>query len=111
MAAVEIVLSTSLVAVPAFIRVEPVSASGPTFGRISTSHVSTRTFGGSEQERRPVAAPIVWARDSAARTNGVVPLAAMPSTKSGGDTRARSIASIPAFTSSSAPSRPFTRDW
>jgi len=110
-APVVMVLSTSFVAVPAFIRVDPVSTSGPTLGRISTSHVSASTCGGSEHESKPVSAPIVCARESAARTNGVVPLAAMPSTKSSGVTRALSIASAPAFTSSSAPSRPFTSDW
>ena len=110
-APVETVLRTSFVAVPAFMRVDPVSASGPTFGRMRTSHVSTSTRGGSEQERSPVPAPIVCARDSAARTNGVVPLAAMPRTKSAGATRTWSIAAMPAFTSSSAPSALFTSAW
>ena len=104
-------MSTSFVAVPAFIRVDPVSASGPTLGRISTSHVSARILGGSEQETRPVTAPAVWARDRAARTNGVVPLAAMPRTKSFEPTPAFSIAWAPRFTSSSAPSRLFTKAW
>src|SRR2546430_8119039 len=85
----------------------PIS-SGPTFGSTRTSHVSTSTRGGSEHETSPVAAPMVCARDRAARTNGVVPLAAMPRTKSAGVTRAWSIAAIPAFTSSSAPSLLFT---
>ena len=49
-------------------------------------------------------APSVWARDSAARTYGVVPLAAMPTTTSFGPTRRASISPSPAFTSSSAPS-------
>ena len=69
-------------------RVEPVSASGPTLGRMSTSQVARSTWGGSEHDTRPVVAPIVWARDRAARTKGVVPLAAMPSTKSCAATRA-----------------------
>ncbi len=107
-APVESVLRTSFVAVPAFMRVDPVRASGPTFGSTRTSHVSTSTRGGSEHETSPVAAPMVCARDRAARTNGVVPLAAMPRTKSVGVTRAWSIAAIPAFTSSSAPSLLFT---
>src|SRR5947208_2949299 len=89
-------------------RVDPVSASGPTLGRISTSHVSTSTRGGSEHDTSPVVAPIVCARDSAARTNGVVPLAAMPRTKTAGVTRAWSIAAIPALTSSPAPSALFS---
>ena len=107
-AAVEMVLSTSLVAVPAFMRVDPVSASGPTLGRINTSQVSARICGGSEHESRPVTAASVCARPSAARTNGVVPLAAIPRTKSLGMTAASSMARAPAFTSSSAPSKPLT---
>ena len=103
-APVESVLRTSFVAVPAFMRGDPVRASGPTFGRMRTSHVSTRTRGGSEHDTSPVVAPMVCARDSAARTNGVVPLAAIPITKSPGATRAWSIAATPAFTSSSTPS-------
>src|SRR5207249_1244569 len=75
-APVEMVLRTSFVAVPAFIRVEPVRASGPTLGRTTTSQVARSTWGGSEHETRPVVAPIVWARDNAARPNGVVPPAA-----------------------------------
>src|ERR1051325_6470588 len=85
------VLRTSLVAVPAFRRVEPVSTSGPVIGLITTSHVSARTLGGVAQVRSTVLAPSVCALPSAARTYGVVPLAA-----------------IPAFTSSSAPSALFT---
>ena len=110
-APVEMVLSTSFVAVPAFIRVEPVSASGPTLGRMTTSQVSASCLGGSEQETSTVFAPIVWARDRAARTNGVVPLAAMPTTTSRGVTCASSIAAIPAFTSSSAPSALLIKAW
>ena len=49
-------------------------------------------------------APRVWARESAARTKGVVPLAAMPTTTSSGPTRRASISPMAAFTSSSAPS-------
>src|SRR3989442_11786923 len=98
MAPVEMVLSTSLVAVPAFIRVEPVSASGPTLGRTRTSHVSTRTGGGSEHDRNPVLAPVVCARDSAARTNGVAQLAALPRTKSRGVTADQSMDNDPTYT-------------
>src|SRR5438445_487305 len=104
MAPVVMELSTSLVAVPAFIRVDPVSTSGPTFGRITTSHVAVSWAGGSEHDTSPVFAPSVCARDSALRTNGVVPLAAIPMTTSLGPTRAESTAAAPALTSSSAPS-------
>src|SRR4029077_20571538 len=97
-------LRTSLVAVPALRRVEPVSTSGPTMGLTITSHVSAKTFGGVEQVTRIVLAPSVWARASALRTYGVVPLAAMPTTTSRFVTAAVSIAAPPAFTSSSAPS-------
>src|SRR6266849_3110488 len=97
-------LSTSLVAVPALRRVEPVSTSGPTMGLMIASHVAARTFGGVEQVTRTVLAPRVWARESAIRTYGVVPLAAMPTTTSRFVTAAVSIAAPPAFTSSSAPS-------
>src|SRR5947207_14599144 len=100
MAPLEMVLRTTFVAVPALRRVEPVSASGPTLGRISTSHVSTSTRGGSEHETSPVVAPIVWARDNAPRAYGVGPLAAMPSTKSAPATRARAIAALPAVPAS-----------
>ena len=96
-------------AVPAFMRVEPVSTSGPTSGRIRTSQVSARILGGGEHDTSPVAAPMVWARPSAARTNGVVPLAAMPITTSCLVTRCASMAAMPALTSSSAPSALFTR--
>src|SRR5437879_1931557 len=108
MAPVVVVFSTRFVAGAAFMRVDPVSTSGPTLGRISTSQVPVSSCGGSEQDTRPVTAPSVCARDSAARTNGVVPLAAMPRTKSRGSTRSRSIAAAPASTSSSAPSWLFT---
>ena len=102
------VLSTSLVAVPAFIRVEPVTTSGPTSTRMVASQVSRSSLGGSEQVTIAVRAPRVCARESAARTNGVVPLAAMPTTTSSGPTRLASISPMAAFTSSSAPSTDFT---
>ncbi len=82
MAPVVMALRTSLVAVPAFMRVDPVTASGPTLGRITTSQASASWRGGSVQDSKPVVAPSDLARPSAARTNGVVPLAAIPSTKS-----------------------------
>ena len=49
-------------------------------------------------------APSAWARPSAARTKGVVPLAAMPTTTSAADTFRSSMAAMPASRSSSAPS-------
>src|SRR2546427_3081646 len=78
MAPVVMVFSTSLVAVAAFMRVDPVSTSGPTLGRISTSQVPVSSCGGSEQDTRPVTAPSVCARDSAAPTNGPGTLAPAP---------------------------------
>ena len=75
---------------------------------MQTSHVSRSSAGGSEQETRAVRAPSACARPSAARTNGVVPLAAMPITTSLLLTRRASISPMPALTSSSAPSIDFT---
>ena len=50
------VLSTSLVAVPAFSRVLPASTSGPVITRMSTSHsAGTRSEG--TQAKKTVAAP------------------------------------------------------
>src|SRR5205814_5372798 len=72
MAPVVIVFSTSFVAVPAFMRVEPVTTSGPTIGSIVTSTLATRSAGGGEDATIPVLAPRVAARSSAARTYGVV---------------------------------------
>ena len=42
-AAVVIMLSTSFCAVPAFMRVEPISTSGPTSGQIATSTSSVNS--------------------------------------------------------------------
>src|SRR5438552_3915190 len=47
-APVVMVFSTSLVAVPAFIRVEPVTTSGPTIGSVVTSTLANRSAGGGE---------------------------------------------------------------
>ena len=104
MAPVVMVLSTSLVAVPAFMRVEPVTTSGPTSTTMHTSTLSRMPRGGSEQVKNPVRAPSSRACSRAARTYGVVPLAAMPSTKSAGPTVIASIAERAAAGSSSAPS-------
>ena len=101
-------LSTSLVAVPALRRVEPVTTSGPTGTVMQTSQVSRISCGGSVQLRKTVRAPRVCARPSAARTNGVVPLAAMPTTTSFSLIRRSSMAAMPALRSSSAPSMDFT---
>ena len=101
---VEMVLRTNFVAVPAFNRVEPVRASGPACTAITKSHRSARSSGGWAQVSSPVAAPTSWARLRAAHTYGVVPLAAMPNTKSFGPTEWSSMAAVPAATSSSAPS-------
>lgn len=68
MAPVVSVLSTSLVAVPAFMRVEPVTASGPTRTVMQRSQVSRMRGGGSDMETRMVLAPRAWARPRAART-------------------------------------------
>src|SRR5690242_12431414 len=46
------VLSTSFVAVPAFIRVEPVTTSGPVIGRIRMSTYASVSSGGGEQATR-----------------------------------------------------------
>src|SRR5206468_12325176 len=102
------VLRTSLVAVPALRRVDPVSTSGPVIGLMMTSQVSARTCGGFEQVTSTVLAPSVCARDKAIRTYGVVPLAAIPTTTSRFVTPAVSTAAPPALTSSSAPSALFT---
>src|SRR5204862_217694 len=67
-------------------------------------HHAPATAGGSEQVRNTVLAPRAWARPSAARTNGVVPLAAMPTTVSFDPTRRASISAMAALGSSSAPS-------
>src|SRR2546426_825518 len=95
MAPVVNVLSTSLVAVPALRRVEPVSTSGPAMGLMMTSHVSANTLGGVEHVTR--IAQTLGA--SAARTYGEVPLAAIPTTTSRFVTAAVSIAAAPALTS------------
>ena len=49
---------------------------------MQTSQVSRSSAGGSEQDTSAVRAPRACARASAARTKGVVPLAAMPTTTS-----------------------------
>ena len=66
-APVEMALSTSFVAVPAFMRVEPVTASGPVMGtNRDVDELEQRGGGGGEQARMPVWAPSAAARSSAA---------------------------------------------
>ena len=67
-APVVMLFRTSLVAVPAFMRVEPVTTSGPTGTNTTASHVFRSSGGGSEQVTSAVRAPSAWARPSAART-------------------------------------------
>ncbi len=67
-APVVIMLSTSLVAVPAFMRVDPVIASGPTSGTTQSSTSSRISAAGSVQQRKTVRAPRATARSSAPRT-------------------------------------------
>ena len=74
-------LSTTFVAVPAFNRVDPVTTSGPTLNTIATS----ASFFSSE--RASQVTPMIRARAfqacvTAPRTNGVIPLAEMPTTTS-----------------------------
>src|SRR5690606_23229407 len=94
-AAVLMVLSTIFVAVPAFMRVEPVITSGPTSGAITTSCVFSSSSLGYVHSRKPVRAPRSRARRKAPWTNGVVPDVAMPRTKSLGPTLRSSIARAP----------------
>src|SRR3989442_986406 len=87
MVAVVRVLRTSFVAVPALSRVEPASTSGPGAGAMTTSARASRV-GGGLQATSTVRAPRRRAVASAARTNGVTPLAETPTTTSPGRTRA-----------------------
>src|SRR5215471_10499889 len=95
MLAVVSVLRTSLVAVPAFSRVDPARTSGPGAGEITTSALRPRRGDRSraldargDDARRElhvtstVLAPTPGAAASAARTNGVTPLADTPTTTS-----------------------------
>ena len=98
--AVDTALSTSFCAVPAFIRVEPVSTSGPVPTPTSTS---TSAGPPGSAHTSAVAAPASRATRSPASTHGVRPLAATPTTRSPARTAARATRS-PSSTSSSAPS-------
>src|SRR5947207_12777067 len=81
MLAVVSVLRTSLVAVPALSRVEPASTSGPVAGATTTSAREPRAVVGLHATST-VRAPRRRAAASAARTNGVTPLAETPTTAS-----------------------------
>src|SRR5262249_50504889 len=98
---VVMVLSASLVAVPALSRVEPASTSGPTRSAITRLAAPRGTSG--LHVTSTDSAPRRRASASAARTNGVTPLAAMPTTASLRRARRR-VARAPARASSSAPS-------
>ena len=67
-APVVIALSTSLVAVPAFMRVDPVTASGPVTGTMARDTWASTSAGGGEQARIAVFAPFALACCRAART-------------------------------------------
>ncbi len=97
------VLRTSLVAVPAFMRVEPARTSGPGTGLMTTSARSNFRASGA-QVTKIVAAPTCLARSIAPRTNGASPQAEIPTTTSRGLSLLRSSARAPASASSSAPS-------
>ena len=72
-------LSTILVAVPAFSRVEPAMISGPTAGAMSRSTKFCSSEPG-QQVTKMIFAPALRPRVSAPRTNGVMPLADTPIT-------------------------------
>src|SRR5678816_500941 len=76
-----IMLRTSFCAVPAFMRVDPVTISGPTRVSITTS----ATFAMGESGAATIAAVrafLDFAYSRAAIVYGVLPLAAMPTTRS-----------------------------
>ena len=74
-------LSTILVAVPAFSRVEPAMTSGPTAGEMTMSTKVCSSVPG-QQVRKTILTPFRRARVSAPRTNCVIPLAEMPTSTS-----------------------------
>ena len=102
MTAVENALSTSFCAVAAFIRVEPVTTSGPvsTPMNTSTSSPGGRVRVGRDQDG--AAPPPRGRRASAPRTYGVRPLAASPTTTSPARTHARASSAPPAASSSAS---------
>ena len=80
-------MRTSFWAVPAFSRVEPARNSGPTMTTISWSTSSASGESGADTTA-PVSAPAAAAASTAPTTNGVRPLALMPSTTSAAVTAA-----------------------
>ncbi len=81
MAPVEIMLSTILWAVPAFMREEPVRTSGPT--SVTIANPAARSSGELRlQVRAMVSEPWLRAYSMAATVKGVRPLEAMPRTTS-----------------------------
>ena len=93
-------LSTIFCAVPAFIRVEPASTSGPTTGTIATSTACAISDPGT-QVTATVNAPSARARLTAPIVYGVRPDAAMPTTASRALTPRPSRSRAPASRSSS----------
>jgi len=74
---------SNLVAVPAFNRVEPVNTSGPRFGATTTVGRRARgIFSQGLKQIKIVVARRFLASTKAPQTNGVVPLAAIPTTTS-----------------------------
>jgi len=87
MVAVLSMLSTIFCAVPAFMRVEPAMTSGPTRGAMVTS-ASSPSGEGRLQTSPMVSAPRRFASATAPSTQGVRPLAVMPTTTSASPTSA-----------------------
>ena len=98
---VEIVLSTSFCAVPAFSRVEPARNSGPTTTAISCSTSRPSSESGTAT-MHAVTAPACAAASSAPSTYGVRPLALTPTTASRCPTPSARVSSAPDRRSSSA---------
>ena len=94
MAMVVSMLSTILVAVPAFSLVDPVSTSGPTPGAMMRSTKFWRSAPG-QQVTKMIRRPLLRARVRAPRTKGVSPLADTPMTTSFLVGRRRAIARAP----------------
>ena len=110
MAQVESILSTSFWAVPAFIRVEPVTASGPVRTTMAKSQARSRGVSGL-QVRATAALPAFLAASTAPRTKAAPPAALMPTTTSWGRRTRPAMAARPASRLSSAPSTALRRAW
>ena len=101
-ATVEIMLSTSFCAVPAFRRVEPAMTSGPTTTSIGWSTAAERgagVAGQADRQRAALGGPAHRAEDVRGAT-----AAAIPTTASSRRQAQLSISAAPAAASSSAPS-------